>query len=105
MILIENVEHALATAAHDTVKVARFVEHQVLPALQKAQANESTVEAITGLVSPQAANIERVSFAVLGKVIAAIQAAENAASAGGVNISIDAELVSAVKAILPAVQS
>jgi hypothetical protein len=47
------------------VKIAKFVETSVLPVLKTAQANYSTIEAVTGLVSPQAANIERAGFAVL----------------------------------------
>ena len=53
-----SIEHSLAVAASDTVKVAKFVENSVLPVLKSAQANQSTIEAVTGLVSPQAANIE-----------------------------------------------
>jgi hypothetical protein len=78
-VLITSVEHALATAASDVVKVAKFVETAVLPALKTAQANQSTIEAITSLVSPQAANIERAGFAVLGVVIKAIDDAGTAA--------------------------
>jgi hypothetical protein len=37
--------------------------------LKSAQANSSTIEAVTSLVIPQAANIERAGFAVLGVVI------------------------------------
>ena len=73
--LITNVEHALAIAAQDVVKTAKFVETSVLPVLKSAQANESTIESITSLVSPSAANIERAGFAVLGVVINALDAA------------------------------
>ena len=73
--LITNVEHALAVAASDTVKVAKFVETSVLPALKTAKAEESTIEAVTALVSPSAANIERAGFAVFGVVINAMDAA------------------------------
>ena len=51
--LITNVEHALATAASDTVKVAKFVETSVLPALKTAKAEESTIESVTSLLSPR----------------------------------------------------
>ena len=67
--LISSVEHSLAIAASDVVKAAKFVETSVLPVLKKVQADQSTIEAVSGLVSPQAANIERVGFAVLGVVI------------------------------------
>jgi hypothetical protein len=60
--LISSIEHALATAASDTVKAAKFVETSVLPVLKKAQADQGTIEAVTALVSPQAANVERAGF-------------------------------------------
>jgi hypothetical protein len=104
MIPQESVAHALATAASDTVKVAKFVEQSVLPALKKAQADSSTIEAVTALVSPQAANIERVGFAVIGVVIKAIDDAGAAAGANGLNLSLDAQLVADIKSIASAVK-
>jgi hypothetical protein len=102
--LIQSVEHALAVAASDTVKVAKFVETSVLPALKTVKADESTIEAVTGLVSPQAANIERAGFAVLGVVINALDAAGAAGAANGLNVSLDAQLVADIKAIAAAVK-
>jgi hypothetical protein len=37
--LLNSIEHAFASAASDVVKVAKFVEQSVLPALKKAQAD------------------------------------------------------------------
>ena len=102
--LITSVEHALATAASDTVKVAKFVETSVLPVLKTVKADESTIEAITSLVSPQAPNIERAGFAVLGVVINALDAAGAAAGANGLNVTLDAQLVADIKAIAAAVK-
>jgi hypothetical protein len=102
--LITSVEHALAVAASDVVKTAKFVETSVLPALKTAQANEATIESITSLVSPSAANIERAGFAVLGVVINALDAAGAAASANGLNVTFDAQLVADIKAIASAVK-
>jgi hypothetical protein len=102
--LINSVEHALAVAASDVVKTAKFVEVSVLPVLKKAEADQSTIEAITGLVSPQAANIERVGFAVLGVVISALDAAGAAAGANGLNVALDAQLVADIKAVAAAVK-
>ena len=102
--LITSVEHVLATAASDTVKVAKFVETSVLPVLKKAQADQSTIESVTSLVSPQAANIERAGFAVLGVVINALDAAGAAAGTNGLNVSLDAQLVADIKAIAAAVK-
>jgi hypothetical protein len=102
--LISSFEHAPATAASVTLKVAKFVERSVLPVLKKAQADQSTIEAVTSLVSPQAANIERVGFAVLGVVINALDDANAAASTSGLNVTLDAQLVSDIKSIATAVK-
>ena len=72
--------------------------------LKSAQANESTIEAVTSLVSPQAANIERAGFAVLGVVINALDAAGAAAGANGLNVTLDAQVVADIKAIASAVK-
>ena len=61
--LITSVEHALATAASDTVKVAKFVETAVLPVLKTTQANESTIESITSLFP----GIPNLPFRFVGK--------------------------------------
>jgi hypothetical protein len=39
--LITSIEHSLAVAASDTVKVAKFVETKVFAALRQAQAESS----------------------------------------------------------------
>ena len=60
---------------------------------------------MTALVSPRAANIERVGFAVLGVVIKAIEDAGAAAGANGLNVILDAQLVADIKSIASAVKS
>jgi hypothetical protein len=77
----------------------------VLPVLKKVQTDQSIIEAVTALVSSQAANIERVGFAALGAVINALDAAGAAAGANGLNVSLDAQLVAHIKAIAPAVKA
>ncbi len=105
MFLLTSIEHAFATAASDVVKMAKYVEAKVLPALQKVEADAPTIEAITSLISPQAANIERVGFAILGSAIKAIQDAEAAGNAGGVNIALDATVVADIKSIIPTIKA
>jgi hypothetical protein len=102
---ISSIEHSLASAASDVVKVANFVETSVLPALNKAQAEAPTIEVVTALVSPRAANIERLGFAVLGVVIKAIDDAGTAAGANGLNVFLAAQLVADINSIAPAVNS
>jgi hypothetical protein len=105
MSLITTLDHAYATAISDMRKVGSFVKNSVLPVLQKANADASTIEAITALVSPAAANIERVADAALGVIIKAIEDAGSAAGAGGVSVSLDAALVADIKAIIPTVKA
>jgi hypothetical protein len=52
----------------------------------------------------QAANIERARFAVLGVVINALDAAGAAAGANGLNIALDANLVTDIRSIASAVK-
>ena len=59
----------------------------------------------SAVVSPQAANIERTAFAVLGTVIKAVEDSIAAGSAGGVNIQLDAAAVADIKAIIPAIKA
>ncbi len=95
MISLQNVEHAIASVAHDIVKVARAV----VPVLQKVQGQEATVEALTSLVDPNAVNIERAAFAVLGKVCVAITDGGNAVAANGLNVQLDALEIADLKGI------
>lgn len=104
-VLFTNVEHVLATAASDVVKYAHFVEEKILPVLKSVDAEESTVEAVTALVSPQAANIERAGFALLGVVIKALEGLSDAAYADGLNVKLDASLVADVKAVATALKA
>lgn len=104
-VLFTNVEHVLATAASDVVKVAKFVEMKVVPVLKSVDAEASTVEAVTALVSPQAANIERLGFALLGLVIEAMDKADQAALANGLNVTLDKQLLEDVKAVAGALKS
>jgi hypothetical protein len=103
--LITTAEHAYAVAAAELVTIAKWVRGIVLPALVKVEGNAQTVETLTALVSPAAANIERAAFAVLGKIIKSIEDAGTAADAGGVNVSLDAALVADLKSIIPAIKA
>jgi hypothetical protein len=105
MNLITTTEHAFAAAAKDLVAAAKFIQSSVLPVLTKAQAQATTIEAITGLVSSSAVNVERAAFAALGSIIKAIEDAKQAVAGGGINVQLDAALVADIKAIIPAVKN
>ena len=103
MSLITTLEHVFAIAIGDLKKAGKFVEGEVLPILTKVHADAATVEAITGLVSPQLANIERVGDALLGVVIKAI--ADATTATGGITVSLAAELVADIKSIIPTIKA
>ena len=104
MSLITDVAHLYSVAIADLKKTSSFVENHVLPALKAVKADMPTVEAITALVSPQAANVERVGEAILGLAIKVVGDAEAAGGAGGLKVDLDAALVADIKAILPAIK-
>lgn len=104
-VIVSSTEHMLAKAAQDVVAAAKFVSHSVLPALQRTAASEQTIEAITSLVDPQAVNIERAAFALLGLAIKTIEDSGTVANAGGMNVSLDALLVSDLRSIMPAIKN
>lgn len=95
-----SIGHALASVAHDIVKAAKWVAGIE----QKIQAQAPLIEALSGIVSPQAAAIERGAFACLGIIASAVHDAGDAAAANGLDIKLDAQLVADVKAILPELQ-
>ncbi len=105
MTFILTAEHALASAAKEIVATARFVCHDVVPALKKLQADETFIESVTALVDPHAVGIERAAFAVLGLVVKALQDAGSVSAAGGVNITLDAQMIADLRAIAPAIKA
>jgi hypothetical protein len=105
MNLITTADHAFASAAKDIVSTAKTIQSNVLPLLTKAATQASTIEAVTGLVSPAAANVERAAFAALGSIIKSIGDAGAAVAAGGLSVQLDATLVADIKSIIPAVKS
>ena len=97
---VNSLKHGLAVVVHDAVKVKNAITQSVLPAIQKLEKSESTVEAITALIDPNAVNAERVAYALLGHVGEVLTAANAAADANGTNIALDAALVADIKAVL-----
>ena len=96
----KNVGHFFATVAGDIVKGARAVASVLL----KVQKVEPEVETLTGLVFPQAVELERGAFALLGKAAQAVNEAGDVASANGINLALDAQLVADIKALIQAIE-
>jgi len=96
---ISTLEHALASAAQAIVHQAKTITSLVIPALQKAQSAQPIIDAVLSTVNPNAALIERASFAILGKVLSALSDGQAAVQAGGVNIALDAQELADLKAL------
>ena len=105
MSLILTLEHAYAASISELKKAAKVIQGPVLAVLEAAHAEAPTIEAVTGLVSPQLENLERTGDALLGAAIKAIDDAEAAGEAGGLSISLDSALVADIKAIIPLVKA
>ena len=100
-ILITSVEHAVATAARDVVVGARATQKFLDKAVAVSTAEAPTVEALTGLVDPRAAAIERIGFALLGELEPQVsKVAGDVASEGATpSFAISAELYAELKAL------
>lgn len=96
----KNIGHFFAAVAGDIVKGARAVA-SVMVKVGKA---EPEVEAITGLFFPEAVALERGAFALLGMAAHAVSEAGDVAAANGLNITLDAQFVADIKALIPAIE-
>ena len=96
----KNIGHFFATVAGDIVKGARAAAGAML----KAQKAEPEIEALSMLLFPQAVELERGAFALLGMAAQAVTEAGDAAQANGLNISLDKELVADIKALIGAIE-
>ncbi len=92
----KNIGHFFATVAGDIVKGARAVASVML----KAQKAEPEIEAISSLFFPQAVELERGAFALLGMAAQAVTEAGDAAAAKGINIVLDQQLIADIKALI-----
>jgi hypothetical protein len=92
----QSAGHAFASLFKDVVTVSK----KVVVALGKLQGEETVIEALTSLVSPQAAAIEQIACGALGELVAAVQATETAAGANGINVGFDASVLAEVRKLI-----
>ncbi|MGB9072912.1 MAG: hypothetical protein WCC22_09585 [Terriglobales bacterium] len=96
----KNIGHFFATVAADIVKGARAAANL----MTKAEKIEPEVEALTGVLFPQAVELERAGFALLGMAAQVVSETGDAAAANGLNIALDQQLVADIKALIPAIE-
>jgi hypothetical protein len=92
----QSAGHAFASLFKDVVTVSK----KVVVAMGGLQNETHLIEALTSLVSPQAAAVEQIAFGALGELIAAVQATETAAAANGINVSFDASVIVEVRKLI-----
>jgi hypothetical protein len=96
----KNIGHFFATVAGDIVKGARVVGS----VMQQAQKAEPEIEAISSLFFPQAVELERGAFALLGIAAQAVKETGDAAAANGINIVLDQQLITDIKLLIGAIE-
>jgi len=101
-----------ARAASWLLGVAKAVKNGILKVAGEEPKVEAaiktiapTIEAISNLIIPGSGTIEAHLVDVWSVVASAVKSAGDAAGANGLSVVIDAELVAAVKAVLPAVEA
>lgn len=92
----QSAGHAFASLFKEIVVVSKKVE-AVLVTVQK---DAPGIEALTSLVSPQAAVAEQIAFGALGSLVSAVHSAGTAAEASGLNVQFDAVVIAEVKKLI-----
>jgi hypothetical protein len=94
---VGNVFASVLSSIHTGLKAVE----KILPSIQQ---DEKIVEGVTALIpgggAQTALAVERVAFGVLGDVAAAVSAVDEATLAKGLNVTLDAEVAAAVKALV-----
>jgi hypothetical protein len=94
-----SIGHFLASAFHDISVGAKAVEKAGLAVAKNAPLVEDLTSLVPGF-GPQAAALERIAFGVFGQVAGVATAVDTAASANGINVQFDAEMVADIKALI-----
>jgi hypothetical protein len=96
----KNIGHFFSTVAADIVKGARAAAS----VMSRAEKFEPQVEALTGLLFPQAVELQRAPFVLLGMAAEAVSETGDAVAANGLNIPLDQQLIADIKALIPAIE-
>lgn len=96
----KSVGHGIGSIAKQTVKFAKISADEVA----KLKPLIPQIEAITAIVSPQAAAIEDLAFHVLGAYGEAAQSVGDAVAANGVNVQLDKEVHDKILAFVASIK-
>jgi hypothetical protein len=102
--VVSKVKAFLETGESDVVKAAEFVVGKILPDLEKISGDAATIQGIAGLAGPAASEAAQVALALLAWAIKVIEAGAAASAAGGINVTLDQDVVTAVKSVAAAIK-
>jgi hypothetical protein len=88
------------TAIAGFAKKIASLDAKVSPIVSKVESYATTIETVSGIVLPASVAVEQTAFALLGKVTTALQGADAAAQAGGINIKLDEAELTDLKAVV-----
>jgi hypothetical protein len=100
----KSVSHFFASVGKDLVSLAKSAGPVVSKIDATVVANAPAIEAATALVDPSAVAIENAAFSLFGSAVQAIQTADQAALDKGLDLSLDAQTVTDLKTLIPAVE-
>src|SRR6184192_3254875 len=94
-----SLAQTLVADYHKIMHVALEVEAEALKLIGDAEKAKPIVDKVLAVVDPKAASIEATVYTVFEKVGTAVEGADAATMAGGLNVTLDAALANDVKAI------
>jgi len=97
--VFSGIGHAFAWVALHVVGAAKKAD----AIAAEAASFQPEIQALLGLVGPQAQAIEDAVYHVAGDIFAAVHAAGDAASANGLSVSLDKAAIDKVKAVIGSV--
>src|SRR5579864_8308893 len=100
----KSIGHFFASVGKDLVGLAKSAGPVLAKVDATVTANAPVIEAVTALIDPAAVAIEQAAFALFGTAMQAIQAADQAALANGLNVQLDVATITDLKALAPAVE-
>jgi hypothetical protein len=89
----EDLKKGIEDAGSDALKVASFLS-----------AHASEISGLAALTGPTGSSVAAVATTVLGKVVQAIEDAGSSASSNGLSVSLDAQTIADVKAVVAAIE-
>lgn len=99
--MFKSVGHFFTSVSQYIVKGAKAVS----AAGVKVATTQNTVESLTSLLFPAAVPIEDLAYRLFGDATHAVQSAGDAVAANGVNLTLDAATIAAIRALIPEIEA